>query len=49
MSTNANEIIGEYPYGFKRNRSIVGHRFSIQQIIGKNWEHNNDIYQLLIG
>ena len=38
----ADEIIGEYQCGFRRNRSTIDHIFSIRQI------HNKDICQLFI-
>ena len=49
MTPYANEIIGEYQSGFRRNRSTVDHIFSIRQMLEKKWEYNKDIYQLFIG
>ena len=46
--THANEIIGEYHYGFRRNRSTIGHIFRIRQILDKKWEYNEEICQLFI-
>ena len=46
MIPYANEIIGEYQCGFRRNRSTVDHIFSIRQILEKNWEYNEDVCQL---
>ena len=48
MTPLANEIIGEYQRGFRRNRSTVDHIFSIGQIFEKKWEYNKDVYQLFI-
>ena len=39
----ANEIIGEYQCGFRRNRLTVDHVFSIQQILEKKWEYNKEV------
>ena len=47
MTPYANEIIGEYQCGFRRNRSTVDHILSIRQILEK-WENNEDICQLFI-
>ena len=46
MTPYANEIIGEYQCGFRRNRSTVNHAFSIRQIIEKMQEYNNEVCQL---
>ena len=46
MTPYANQIIGEYQCGFRRNRSTIGHIFSIRQILEKNWEYNNDVCPL---
>ena len=48
MTPNANDIIGEYQCGFKRNRSTIGHVFSIWQILENKWEYNNEVCQLFI-
>ena len=48
MTPYANEIIGEYQCGFRRNRSTVEHIFSIRRILEKKWEYNNEVYQLFI-
>ena len=48
MTPYANEIIGEYQCGFRRNRSSVDHIFSIQQILKKKWEYNNEACQFFI-
>ena len=48
MTAYANEIIGEYQCGFRRNRSTVDHTFSIRQIHEKKWECNNEVCQLFI-
>ena len=48
MTPYANEIIGEYQHGFRRNRSTVNHIFSIQLILEKKWEYNNEVCKLFI-
>ena len=48
MNPYANEIIGEYQCGFRRNRSTVDHIFSIRQTLEKKWEYNKDVCQLFI-
>ena len=45
MTSDADEIIGEYQYGF-RSRSTVNHISSILKILEKKWEYNNEVYQL---
>jgi Reverse transcriptase (RNA-dependent DNA polymerase). len=46
MTPYANEIIGEYQCGIRRNRSTVNHIFSIQQIYEKKWEYNEVCHYL---
>ena len=48
MTPYANEIMGEYQCGFRRNRSTVDHIYSIRQILVKKWEYNKDVCQLFI-
>ena len=48
MTAYANEIIGEYQCGFRRNRSTVDHMFNIHQILEKKWEYSNKACQLFI-
>jgi len=48
MAPYANEIIGEYQCGFRKNSSTVDHVFSIQHILEKKWEYNKDVCQLFI-
>ena len=48
MTPNADEIIGKYQSGFRRNRSTVYHILSIRQILKKNWEYNKDVCKLFI-
>ena len=43
MTPYANEIIGEYQCGFRRNRTTVNYKFSIRQILEKKWEYNKDV------
>jgi len=44
----AKEIIGDHQCGFRRNRSIIGHIFSIRQILEKKWEYNEPVFHLFI-
>jgi Reverse transcriptase (RNA-dependent DNA polymerase). len=48
MTPYANEIIGEYQCNFRRDRSTIGHIFSIRQILEKKWEYNKYVCQLFI-
>ena len=48
MTPYANEIIGEYQCGFRRNRSTMDYLFSIGEILEKKWECNKDVFQLII-
>jgi len=34
--------------GFRRKSSSIDHIFYIRQIIEKNWEYNEPVYQILI-
>jgi Reverse transcriptase (RNA-dependent DNA polymerase). len=43
MTPYANEIIGEYQCGFRRNRSTIDHKFSIRSILEKKWEYNSEV------
>jgi sorting nexin-29 len=44
----ADEIIGDYQCGFRRNRSTTNQIFYIHQILEKKWEYNGTVYQLFI-
>jgi sorting nexin-29 len=44
----AEEIMGYYQCGFRRNSSTTDHIFCILQIFEKKWEHNEAVYQLFI-
>ena len=44
----AKEIIGDHQCGFRRNRSIIHHIFSIRQTLEKKWEYNEPVYHLFI-
>ena len=48
MTPYANEIIGEYQCGFRRNRSTFDHIFSIWQILEKKCEYSKEVCQLFI-
>ena len=45
---NAEDIIGEYQYGFGAGRSTVDQLFSIRQAIEKYWEYNRQQFHLFI-
>jgi hypothetical protein len=44
----ADEIIGDYQCGFRRNRSTTDQIFNILHILEKKWEYNGTVHQLLI-
>ena len=48
MTPYANEIMGEFQCDFRRNRSTIGHIFSIRQILEKKKECNKGVCQLFI-
>lgn len=48
ITVYADDIIGEYQAGFRKNRSTTDQIFTIRQIMEKGWEHNTPIYQLLV-
>jgi hypothetical protein len=48
LTPYAEEIIGYYQCGFRRNRSATDHIFSIRQIFEKKWEYNEAVHQLFI-
>jgi len=45
---NAEEVIRDHQYGFRRNRSTTDHIFCIRQILEKKWEYNEAVLQLFI-
>jgi sorting nexin-29 len=45
---HADEIIGDYQCGFRRNRSTTDQIFCIRQILDKKWEYNGTVHQLFI-
>lgn len=48
LTPYAEEIIGDYQCGFRRDRSTSDQMFTIRQIMEKNWEYNKTFYQLFI-
>jgi hypothetical protein len=48
LTVLADERVGEYQCGFRRNRSTIDHIFTIRATLEKCWEHNIDIHQLFI-
>ena len=50
LTPYAEEIIGDHPGGFRRNRSTTDHIFSIRQILEKKkCEYNEAVHQLFTG
>ena len=45
---HAEEVIGDYQCGFRRNRLTTDHIFCIRQILEKKWEYNEAVHQLFI-
>jgi hypothetical protein len=48
LTPYAEEIIGDYQCGFRRNRSTTDHIFCIHQILEKKWEYNEAVHQLFV-
>jgi hypothetical protein len=48
MTPYAEEIIGDYQCGFRRNRSTSDQMFSLRQILEKKWEFCGVVHQLFI-
>ena len=48
LTPYAEEIIEVLQCGFRRNRSTIGHIFCIHQVLEKNWEYNEAVYQLFV-
>jgi hypothetical protein len=44
----ADEIIGDYQCGFRRNKLMTDQIFYIRQILEKNWKYNSTVHQLFI-
>jgi hypothetical protein len=44
----AEEIMGDYYCGFRRNRSTADHIFCIRKILEKKWKDNKAVHQLSI-
>jgi len=44
----AKEIIGDHQCGFRHKRSTIDHIFCIRQILGINWEYNEEVHKLFI-
>jgi hypothetical protein len=45
LTPYADEIIGDYQSGFRRNRSRTDQIFYIWQILEKKWEYNGKVHQ----
>jgi hypothetical protein len=48
LTPYAEEIIGYLPCGSRRNRSTMDHTFCICQVLWKEWDCNEAVYQLFI-
>jgi sorting nexin-29 len=48
LSQYTDEITGYHQFGFRRNRSTTDQIFCIRQILGKEWEYTETVYQLFI-
>lgn len=44
----AEEIIGDYQCGFRRNRSTIDQIFQLKQLMEKRWEYAQDIHSLFV-
>jgi len=41
-------IIGEYPAGFRTGKSTTDQIFTVKNLLEKVWEHNVEIYQIFV-
>jgi sorting nexin-29 len=48
LTPYAEEIIGDYQCGFRRNSSTADHIFCIHQILEITWEYNESVHQFFI-
>ena len=48
LTPYAEEIIGDYQCGFRRNRSTTDQMFTVRQLLEKKWEFNETVYQLFV-
>jgi hypothetical protein len=48
LTPYADEIIGDYQCGFRRNRSTTDQIFYIRQILEKKWKFNETVHQVFI-
>jgi hypothetical protein len=48
LTPYAEEIIGDYQCGFRRNRPTADYIFCIRQILEKKWEYNGAVHHLFI-
>jgi hypothetical protein len=48
LTPYADEIIGDYQCGFRRNRSTTDQIFYIRQVLEKKWEYNGTVHKLFI-
>jgi hypothetical protein len=44
----AEQVIGEYLAGFRKDRSTMGHVFTMKETSEKFWEHNVGLFQIHI-
>ena len=44
----AEEILGDYQCGFRRNRSTIDQIFTLRQILEKSWEHNLEVHNVFL-
>jgi sorting nexin-29 len=48
LETYSGSMIGEYQAGFRRERSVTAHLFTVKQLLEKFWEYDIDLYQISV-